>query len=269
MIKVTVWNECRHEKEDADVQEVYPETIGGCIVNQLQPFGFDLTLATLDDPEQGWPADRIAETEVAIWWGHRYHDELDDALIDKLQARVLAGMGLIVLHSGHHAKLFKRLMGTSCNLSWREAEGGERERVWCLKPAHPIAYNIPPQIELPQSEMYGEPFDIPEPDELIFNSWYQGGEVLRSGCTFSRGRGRIFFFAPGHETFPIYRNEHITQILANAIQWAHQPHTSGWMMGNWGRPVPLEEGAPKQTYFKKPRKLMLAEKAAKKDKEEG
>ena len=269
MIKVTVWNECRHEVEDDDVKEVYPETIGGCIVDNLKPYGFDLTLTTLDDPNQGLSDELIEKTDVLIWWGHRYHDELDEELIDKLQARVLAGMGLIMLHSSHHAKLFKRLMGTSCNLSWREAEGGERERVWCLKPSHPIAEGIPAQIELPQSEMYGEPFDIPDPEELIFNSWYQGGEVMRSGCTYTRGRGRIFFFSPGHETFPIFRNPHIVRVLANATRWAHQPHQTGWGLGNWGRPEPLEEGAPRQTYFKKPRKLMVAEKiAAQKDNKE-
>jgi len=260
MINVTVWNECRHEVEDLDVQEVYPETIGGCIVNMLKPFGFNLTLVTLDDEHQGLSNELIEQTDVLIWWGHRYHDELDDALIDKLHQRVLKGMGLIVLHSGHHAKLFKKLMGTSCNLSWREAEGGEREKLWCLKPSHPIAEGIPPYIELPQSEMYGEPFDIPDPDELIFNSWYQGGDVLRSGCTFTRGRGKIFFFSPGHETFPIFRNQHIMRIIANAICWANQAHQSGWNFDNWGRPEPLEESAPRQTYFKKPRKLMVAEK---------
>ena len=262
MINVTIWNECRHEVEDEEVAEVYPETIGDCIANNLENEDFNIVSAKLDDPDQGLSDELIAETDVLIWWGHRYHDEVSDTLVDKLQQRVLEGMGLIALHSSHHAKLFKRLMGTNCNLSWREADGGESERLWCLKPSHPIAFNIPPYIELEKSEMYGEPFDIPDPDELVFISWYQGGEVMRSGCTYTRGRGKVFFFSPGHETFPIFRHPDIIQVLRNAVYWACQAHTSGWCLDNWGRPEPLEKGAPRQTYFKKPRKLMQAEKAA-------
>ncbi len=253
-LTVTVWNECRHEKEDEDVQQVYPETIGGCIVDGLAPYGFELNLKTLDDPEQGITAAQLENTDVLVWWGHRYHGEVEDGKVSLIQQRVLQGMGLIVLHSGHHSKIFQRLLGTNCNLAWREVEQGERERLWCVKPAHPIAAGLPPYIDIPQSEMYGEPFDIPEPDELVFMSWYQGGEVLRSGCTFQRGRGRIFYFGPGHETFPIYRDPLIIRVLANAIQWARQPHTDGWCLQNWGRPEPAEAGAPRQTRFKKPRK---------------
>jgi len=253
-IKVTVWNECRHEVEDEDVQRVYPETIGGCIVNGLEPYGFHLRLTTLDDEAQGLTDALLDDTDVLIWWGHRYHGELEESRVEKVQQRVLQGMGLIVLHSGHHAKIFKRLMGTSCNLAWREADHGERERVWTLQPSHPIAEGLPPYIELPESEMYGEPFDIPEPDELVFSSWYQGGEILRSGCCFKRGRGKIFYFGPGHETFPIYRNPQIVRVLANGVRYVNQSHTDGWCLENWGRPLPAEplETAPRQTIFKKP-----------------
>ena len=252
-IRVTVWNECRHEKEDEVVRLVYPETIGGAIADGLKSYGFEPTVKTLDDEEQGLPASLLADTDVLIWWGHRYHDEVDDRKVDLVQERVLAGMGLIVLHSGHHAKVFKRLMGTSCNFAWRESDDGECERLWTIQPAHPIADTVPPYVELPKSEMYGEPFDIPAPDEVIFLSWYEGGDVLRSGCVFNRGRGRVFYFSPGHETFPIFRNEHIRRILANAVNYVNQPHASGWRYDHWARPIPVAKGAPEQTLFKKPR----------------
>lgn len=252
--RVLIWNECRHEKEDQSVAEVYPETIGGAIQNGLQSMGIDALLSTLDDPYQGLSPDVLENIDVLLWWGHRYHGEIEDHRVEYLQKRVLAGMGLIVLHSGHHAKLFKALMGTSCNLAWREADEGERERLWALQPSHPIANGIPPNILLPQSEMYGEPFDVPDPDELVFASWYQGGELLRSGLVYRRGRGKVFYFSPGHETFPIYRDHHIQRILANAVAYVAPSHSHGWGLENWGRPIPEELNSPLQTKFKKPRK---------------
>lgn len=123
------------------------------------------------------------------------HDRVDDAVVERVQQRVWEGMGLIVLHSGHFSKIFKKLMGTGCDLKWREA--GEKERLWVVNPAHPIAAGLPEYITLEHEEMYGEHFDIPAPDELIFVSWFEGGEVFRSGCTFSRGQGKIFISGPG------------------------------------------------------------------------
>jgi len=68
--------------------------------------------------------------------------------------------------------------------------------------------------------MYGEPFDIPAPEDTVFISWFAGGEVFRAGVTFRRGYGRIFYFQPGHETYPIYYDESIRLILRNAADWA-------------------------------------------------
>lgn len=246
-IRVTVWNECRHEKEDAVVQIVYPETIGNCISDNLGRDGFETSVCTLDDPQQGLPAELLDRTDVLIWWAHKAHDEVLDETVDRVQQRVLAGMGLVVLHSGHHSKVFRRLMGTNCNLSWREADGGERERIWCILPSHPIAEQVPPSFVIEKHEMYGEPFDIPEPDELIFLSWFEGGEVFRSGCTFFRGRGRIFYFSPGHETFPIYRNPHVNRVISNGVSWANQRHSDGRMLDIWHRPDPDEKSAPSQS----------------------
>ena len=236
-IRVTIWNEGRHEQTDRQVAAIYPDRIDGAIADGLAGGEFEVRRATLDDPDEGLPADRLDTTDVLVWWGHVAHDEVSDGLVDRVQQRVLAGMGLIVLHSGHHSKIFKRLMGTNCNLSWRE--GGDLERVWVVLPSHPIAEGLPPYFDVPQSEMYGEPFDIPAPDELLFLSWFSGGEVFRSGCTFRRGRGRIFYFGPGHETFPIYHDPNVRRVIANGIRWAKQVHADGRDLTNWHREEPI------------------------------
>lgn len=221
MINVTIWNEHLHEQRNEVVRKIYPEGIHGAITKGLQSLGnFKIRTATLGDPEHGLTQTVLDSTEVLLWWGHLAHNQVSDQVVERIQLQVLSGMGLIVLHSGHYAKVFKRLMGTSCSLKWREA--GERERLWNLCPNHPIMRGIPEYIELPHEEMYGERFDIPEPDELLMISWFQGGEVFRSACTWTRGHGRIFYFRPGHETFPTYHNPHILRILANACVWAKQ-----------------------------------------------
>ncbi|MDE0534088.1 MAG: ThuA domain-containing protein [Albidovulum sp.] len=238
-ICVTIWNEGRHEKIHSEVAAIYPDRIDGAISAGLAGEGFEIQRACLDDIDQGLPTKTLDATDVLLWWGHIAHEEVGDQLVDRIQSRVLGGMGLIVLHSGHHSKIFTRLMGTNCNLSWRELPEGELERVWVVAPSHPIAEGLPPYFEVPQSEMYGEPFDIPTPDDLLFLSWFKGGEVFRSGCAFQRGRGRIFYFGPGHETFPIYHNIHVQRIIINAIRWTKQPHASGRILENWHRADPI------------------------------
>jgi trehalose utilization protein len=216
--RVTVWNEFVHERENETVAEVYPDGIHATIADALDERGFETETATLQEPEHGLTEEVLAETDVLTWWGHTAHDEVDDEIAERVVEAVRDGMGLIVLHSGHFSKPFKRLMGTSCWLKWREA--GERERLWVIEPGHPIAAGVDECIELPEAEMYGERFDIPQPDTLVFNSWFEGGEVFRSGCTYRRGDGRIFYFRPGHETYPIYHNEEIQDVLGNAVEWA-------------------------------------------------
>lgn len=218
-IRVTVWNEYRHELEDEKVGNVYPRGIHGAIAEGLeQAGGFEVRTATLDEPLHGLSDDVIANTDVFIWWGHIAHDDVSDEVVAKVHQRILDGAGLIVLHSGHYSKVFRRLMGTGCDVNWREAD--ERERIWVVSPNHPIVEGIGDYIELPQEEMYGEHFDIPAPDELIFVSWFQGGEVFRSGATFTRTMGKIFYFRPGHETYPTYYNDEIRRVIANAVRWA-------------------------------------------------
>jgi trehalose utilization protein len=218
-IRVTVWNEFKHEKKDEAVAAIYPDGIHGAIAEGLNAVdGIEANTATLDEPEHGLTPGVVDNTDVFVWWGHMAHGEVDDEIVQRVKARVLAGAGLIVLHSGHFSKIFKSLMGTTCDLKWREAD--EKERLWVVNPAHPIVENIGEYIELEKEEMYGEHFDIPQPDELIFVSWFQGGEVFRSGATYQRGAGKVFYFRPGHETYPTYYNPEIRQVLANAVKWA-------------------------------------------------
>ncbi len=218
-IRVTVWNEFRHEKTDQKVQQVYPHGIHQALADALgQEPDLQVRTATLDEPEHGLTAEVLAATDVLAWWGHAAHDEVADEVVARVKERVLDGMGLIVLHSAHYSKIFKSLMGTRCSLEWREV--GEKERLWCVEPGHPIARGIGPFIDLPRTEMYGERFDIPQPDRVIFISWFEGGEVFRSGCTFQRGLGRIFYFRPGHETYPIFHQPQVIQVIKNAVRWA-------------------------------------------------
>ncbi len=221
-IHVTVWNEFVHEKNKPEVAEIYAGGIHATIANGLTETMeevFEVRTATLDQPEQGLPDDVLEWTDVLFWWGHAAHDQVDDALVTRIQQRVLGGMGFVVLHSGHDSKPFKKLMGSNCQLRWREE--GERERLWIVDSGHPIVDGIESEyLELEHAEMYGEPFGIPTPDELIMISWFEGGEVFRSLCTWKRGKGKIVYFRPGHETYPIYHNLDVQLILANSAIWA-------------------------------------------------
>jgi len=218
-IRVTIWNEYRHEKINPQVAAVYPIGIHGALAEFLgEVADFEIRTATLDEPEHGLTAEILAATDVLIWWGHRAHDEVEDEIAIRVAARVHAGMGFIALHSAHYAKPFKRLMGSSCSLCWRD--DGEKERLWTVRPSHPIAAGVPLHFEIDPEEMYGEPFGIPEPDELIFISWFAGGEVFRSGATWQRSHGRVFYFRPGHETFPTYADANVRRVIINAVRWA-------------------------------------------------
>lgn len=229
-LHVTIWNEFRHENLSDTVNKIYPKGIHEAIADPLRQAGFDVSTATLDQTGHGLSEDVLNSTDVMLWWGHMAHDEVDDDVVSRVHERVLAGMGLIVLHSGHHSKIFKKLMGTSCSLRWREAN--EKERIWVVQPGHPIAAGLDPYIEIEQTEMYGEHFDIPTPDDLVFISWFEGGEVFRSGCCYHRGQGKIFYFRPGHETLPIYHNTSVQHVLRNAINWAAPTSTVQYPYAN-------------------------------------
>ena len=218
-IRVTVWNEFRHEQTNKEIAKLYPKGMHGAIAAALRQQG-DMTVrtATLGEPEHGLTESVLKRTDVLTWWGHVAHGEVADEIVDRVHARVLDGMGLIVLHSGHMSKIFRKLCGTDARLRWREI--GEKERLWVIDRSHPIVQGLPEYFEIPHTEMYGEPFDIPAPDALVFVSWFAGGEVFRSGCCFNRGRGKIFYFRPGHETLPIYYQDEVLHVIANAVRWA-------------------------------------------------
>lgn len=216
-MKVTVWNENQHEKSLPKVTELYPGGIHEYIAGFLKSDDVEVRTATLDDPECGLTDEVLADTDVLVWWGHMAHDKVPDEVVERVFKYVMSGMGFVALHSAHHSKIFRKLMGTTGNLKWRD---GARERIWCIKPNHPIAEGIPETFALEEEEMYGEPFDIADPQEVIFIGWFNGGEVFRSGCTWVKGHGRVFYFQPGHETNPSFRNEHVQRIIKNGVKWA-------------------------------------------------
>lgn len=236
MIRVTVWNENYHEQIDENIARIYPNGIHGAIAEGLRQYpDFEVRTATLDMPECGLDEDTLNNTDVLIWWGHCRHNKVPDEIAKRVQDRVLDGMGFIPLHSAHLCKPFVRLMGTVCRSKWREND--EKERIWVVEPGHPIARNIPEYIELPNEETYGERFEIPTPDELVFISWFSGGEVFRSGCCFRRGSGKIFYFRPGHEAYPTFYRDDIRRILANAVDWAKPSYGPRPTLGHFATPL--------------------------------
>ena len=231
-INVTIWNEYRHEKTDENVRALYPEGIHAYLKSVLECDDFNITLAALDDPDQGLPDDVLNSTDVLIWWAHMYHWDVTEELADRIRDRVFAGMGLICLHSAHYSKVIQKVVGMTGHLTWGDEV---KEIVWNVAPTHPIAAGIPTHFILPKEEIYGEPFQIPEPDEQIFIGWYETGQVFRSGCTWRRGYGKVFYFQPGHETVPTFYNEYVQRIIKNAIYWAAPDHTEGYRI-QYGSP---------------------------------
>ncbi|MCQ2741639.1 MAG: ThuA domain-containing protein [Alphaproteobacteria bacterium] len=221
MIRVTVWNEYRKEfnPDYPEVKELFPDGMHNYIADFLHTADKEIITKTayLDQPEHGMTEDVLGNTDVLIWWSHGFWNEVDDEIAERVKKHVLAGMGFIVLHSAHTAKPFTKLMGTTCSLRWRE---GSSERLWVCDPSHPIAKGIPQYVDIPVEEMYGEYFDVPKPDDIIFLGWFKSGEAIRAGLTFKRGLGKIFYFQPGHETYPTYHNPIIQKIITNAVKWA-------------------------------------------------
>lgn len=238
-MNITVWNEGLHEKIDEKVAAVYPKGIHGCIKDFLEAAGFEnVRTATLEEPEHGLTQEVLDQTDVLFYWGHIAHNKVDDAIVDRIFERVMDGMGLIVLHSGHESKLFKKIMGTKSNeLRWREND--EMEIMWNVFPSHPIMKGVGANVVIPHEETYGEFFNIAPPDELLMISWFEGGEVFRSACCYNRGRGRIFYFKPGHETYPIYHMPEIQKILVNAANWAYSEAPTPVDHGH--HPVPFKD----------------------------
>ncbi|ATW89389.1 trehalose utilization protein [Halohasta litchfieldiae] len=218
MVSVTVWNEYLEERTNDEVASVYPDGIHETLASGLRERGHDVRTATLDEPDHGLTEEVLDDTDVLVWWEHRAHEDVDDEIVERVCDRIYDGMGFVPLHSAHFSKVFKRLMGTPCSLTYRESR--ERERVWTVDPSHPITAGLEESFVIPETEMYGEPFSVPEPDQLVFVSWFEGGEVFRSGCCYQRGTGRIFYFRPGHETYPVYHEPVVLDVIDNAVRWA-------------------------------------------------
>lgn len=218
-INVTIWNEYRHEKSDENVAKLYPNGLHAAIGEFLSKNDdMKITLAALDDPDQGLPDEVLNNTDVLLWWGHMNHGEVKDDLVERIRQRVyVGGMGFIALHSAHHSKPFRAIVGTTGNLLWGD---NQKEIIWNIMPSHPIAAGIPAHFELPEEELYAEPFQISQPDAHIFEGWYEHGYVFRTGCTFLRGAGRVFYFQPGHETCPSFYDANVQRIITNGVRWA-------------------------------------------------
>jgi len=241
-IRLTIWNEGEHEIRDQSVREIYPDGMHAAVaagIGGLLGDAVKIRTAVLADPEHGLTEEVLAATDVLTWWGHRSHAKVADEVVERVRKHVLAGMGLLVMHSGHASKTFTRMVGTSGTLIWRNE--AERELVWTVTPSHPIAAGVPNPIVIPNQEMYGEPFGIPQPDELVFISSFDGGEVFRSGCVFYRGNGRIFYFSPGDQEYPVYHHPDVHRVLANGVRWLAQPAAV--------RATPPTFGNPKRDWF--------------------
>ncbi|AQP48834.1 trehalose utilization protein ThuA [Tessaracoccus aquimaris] len=220
-IRVIVWGENRHEQVEEKVRAIYPTGMHTTIKEGIEEYlgdGASVSTVTLDDPEHGLTEEVLAQTDVLVWWGHAAHGDVSDEVVERVHRHVLEGMGLLVLHSGHWSKIFGKLMGTTCTLRWRSKD--DREIVWTVDPTHPIAQGVPHPFIIPAQEMYGEYFDVPIPDELVFLSTFTGGEVFRSGMTYRRGFGRIFYFSPGDQDYPVYHQAEVRRIIANGVRWA-------------------------------------------------
>jgi len=237
-LRITVWNENVHELEDDHVAELYPDGIHGAMAEGLEGDDREVRTATLQEDEHGLTESVLADTDVLVWWSHCANDEVRDDVADRIVDRVHEGMGFVPVHSGKNSKPFKRLMGTTCNIKYRH--GGETERVWAADPGHPITDGLDESFEIPSTEMYGEPYDIPEPDRTVFLSWFEGGEVFRSGVCYRRGRGRIFAFRPGHEEYPIFFQDEVRTVLDNAVDWA-APNDGA--TAEWGEVEPANQSS--------------------------
>ena len=84
---------------------------------------------------------------------------------------------------------------------------------------HPIAAGLSSSFRVPHTEMYNEPFHVPAPDQVVFEERWEQGEWFRSGAVWSIGKGKVFYFRPGHETFEVYKEPVVIQVLENACNW--------------------------------------------------
>lgn len=112
-----------------------------------------------------------------------------------------------------------RLVRPNCCFPAYRGDGRPSE-VWVKLPRHPIARGLPATFTIPQTEMYDEPFHVPDPDEVVLEEHWAAGEWFRSGSAWRLGAGRVFYFRPGHETYPVFENAWALKVVENAVRWA-------------------------------------------------
>ncbi|MDA1191131.1 MAG: ThuA domain-containing protein [Candidatus Poribacteria bacterium] len=205
--------------ERTEPLSVYPDGIDGAVADALKEIGVEVKTAKMDDPEHGLSEEVLAETDVLFWWSHIRNGDLSEDVNARVVKHVLArGMGFVPIHSALFAKPFQTILGCTGNIGgWDHNQAPEN--VYVIDQNHPIAEGLGAKFVLPETEMYVEPFDVPPPDELIFISSFSRGEVFRSGMTWYRGRGRIFYFRPGHETYKVLFEEPCRKVFQNAARW--------------------------------------------------
>ncbi len=272
-IRVLVWDERQPEQQKGYGGAFLGDTLAKHL--SAQP-GLSVKSVGLDSPEQGLDDATLAATDVVVFWCHKRPLDQDDARMEALVRRVMAGKaGFIALHSAHWAKPFVRLMqerakadalaalpeaeratakwayfnekpyrvipkkGAPATPNVRVVGGvhqltlpqcvfpvyradGAPSHVATLAPTHPIAAGLPAKWDIPQTEMYGEPFWVPVPDAVVFEEKWDKGERFRSGCVWKVGAGGVFYFRPGHETYAIYRQAENLKVIENAVRWMGQ-----------------------------------------------
>ena len=243
IVRVLVWD----ENPGNAPADVYPNGIRGAIAEGLnRPDKRAPILAAtahLDEADQGCSEVALQAADVLIWWGHARHGQVTEETARRIYTQVHErGMGLILLHSAHYSKPLQWTLAASGHLKggWRVTSPPDREEITVCAPRHPIAEGVR-DFTLESEEMYGAPFEVPAPQCVVFQSHFPlGKEYFPCGICWTVGRGktegftsgpgggvgegqgvgRVFYFRPGHETYPTYYNTTVRKILRNAVLWA-------------------------------------------------
>jgi trehalose utilization protein len=233
-INVLVWD----EQQDVQVKSgAYKNFLGNAVAEFLSKTdGLQVVSANINEPDQGLADDRIAAADVVVWWGHVRHKDVNDSKVESIVAKVKAGKaGFVALHSAHYSKPFKNLMGTNCGFKKVDANKNEGfvQHLRVVSPMHPIAKGVK-DFDIPKTEIYGEPFEVPMPDAIVLYGHWDTGDSFPDVCCWTVGGkgvssaaakaanpgGRVVYFRPGHETFPIFHQPEVQRVVTNCVLWA-------------------------------------------------